>query len=72
MTLETSIRLEPTRPDAEVAADLKKRAESLLGQLCGLMDEAKRAGLELNFSIGRTQDQSQRAYVSALTVSKYL
>lgn len=65
-------RITPTRPDVEIASEIKFRAEALLLQLCALMDETQRAGLQLNFAIQRVPDPTQRAYIAALTVSKFL
>lgn len=40
------------RTEADTAADLKARARDLLTPLCVLMDEARSAGLVLNFQVG--------------------
>lgn len=42
---ETIPKLVTTRPEAEVAADLKLRIEEALGPVCKLIDEAAGLGL---------------------------
>lgn len=41
-----------TRPDAEVAAELKKEAETKLLELCGTLNRASRAGFVIGFNVG--------------------
>lgn len=55
------------KSDPERAAEIKERADALLHPLLELMTEAKRAGFELNFSIGYSMN---RAVLQALKVSK--
>jgi hypothetical protein len=55
MTDETVAKLVTTKPDAEVAADLKRRMEEALVPALALMDEAAAAGLQFqwdNFAPG--------------------
>ena len=42
-------KLVTTRPEAEVAADLKRRVEEALAPVCALMDEAATQGLQVQF-----------------------
>lgn len=44
--------LVPTKPDAEIAAELKKEAETALLGLCQIIDRANRAGFVLQFQLG--------------------
>ena len=41
---EAPARLIPNKPETEIAADLKKRINDVLNQVCPLMDEAAKAG----------------------------
>lgn len=46
-------RLVSTRPDAEVAAELRARITEAFGPVLKILDDAVAAGLEVNFQIGR-------------------
>ena len=41
--------LVPTKPEAEVAADLKRRMEEALAPVCAIMDEAAAKGLQIQY-----------------------
>lgn len=48
--IEDSVpKLVTTRPEAEIAADLKKRFEEAMGPALEIMDEAIKAGLAIQF-----------------------
>lgn len=46
------VQLVPTRPDAEVAADLKRRMVEAYGPVLALLDEAAGAGFHVNLQAG--------------------
>jgi hypothetical protein len=63
--------LVPTRPEAEVAADLKRHIEEAMQPLCDLMDEAAKHGLQVqwdNFSFGPPQ---MRHHANGLRLVKF-
>lgn len=43
------VDLVPTKPDADIGADLKKRMDEALKPVLALMDEAVRSGLVIQF-----------------------
>ena len=49
---EQVTRLVPTKPDAEIAEELRKKAIAAAGPILQVLDEAKDAGFELNFIFG--------------------
>jgi hypothetical protein len=53
MSMEATVaKLVPTKSDAEIAADLKRRAVELYGPLIALMDEAKELGFHVSVACG--------------------
>lgn len=50
---ESVTKLTPTKPDSEIAAELRAELSPLLAQASGIIDAARRThGLVVNFSIG--------------------
>ncbi len=49
LTGAAPLSIVPTKPEAEIAAELKARAVELLKPLCELMDEAAAKGLAIQF-----------------------
>jgi hypothetical protein len=49
------VTLAPTKPLAETAADIKKRAYATLGELCVIFDECAAAGLTMQMGIAPNQ-----------------
>jgi hypothetical protein len=47
------VKLVTTKPDTEVAAELKKEAEAKLLELCAIMNRASRAGFVIGFNVGQ-------------------
>lgn len=49
---ESVTKLIPTRPDSEIAAEIRAQLVPILAQACEVIDAARRAhGLVINFSI---------------------
>ena len=51
-------RLTPTKPDSEVAAELRAELMPILKQVCDILDRARASGLNIGYSI--TPDQYGR------------
>ena len=66
------VRLVPGRSDAELAADLRKRAGELLAPVCALLDEALKHGLLIQFDSINAQPPLFRYQVNGLRVVKHL
>lgn len=58
----------PGRPDADTAAELKRRIEQALAPLCEITDEAAAAGFVVNFTLG--PDYRQKTIIQNLLVAK--
>lgn len=66
----TVTRLVPdSRPDIEVAAEIKTRMSEALRAVCVVMDDADKAGFVPVFNIGR--DWAQRHQIAMLAVTKH-
>ena len=63
--------LVPTRPDAQVAAELKERMRAALHPVCAILDEAIAGGLILEFNIGQIPPFNKHG-IQRLTVTKHL
>jgi hypothetical protein len=64
------VSLAPGRPDVEVAADLKRRAEVAFGPMLELMREAQREGFLLRWD-AITLDQFGRFSLIGLRLEKH-
>lgn len=62
------IALVSGRPDADVAADLKRRVTDKLRELCAIYDEAKDAGFMVNHQLG--VDYAGKWQIVQLTIAK--
>jgi hypothetical protein len=67
--MNDAIRLEPTRPDAELAADFRKRMEEALTPVLLIMDEMKAAGFTPTYQVGL--DYRQRFAITNLIIAKH-
>jgi len=63
-------RLEPTKSDADKAADYRARIRPLLEQACEIISEARRNGLGIGFNLAPDQFGIQR--VGDISVTKPL
>jgi len=50
--MEAVTNVTPIRSEADIAANLKTRMRNALVEVCEIMDEARNAGLVLNFQVG--------------------
>lgn len=71
MSEENVTKLVPTRPDAEIAEDLKQRCAEALKPVLAVMDEAKQAGFVIQFDSIMAQAPIYRHTVINLRVAKY-
>jgi hypothetical protein len=63
-------RIVPTVTDADVARDLRARADSALRDLCVVMDEAVAKGLQIHFDAVRREPPTYRHLPVGLRVIK--
>ncbi len=64
------LQMAPGPTEADVAADLRRRAQGPLTQLAALMDEARSYGLRLGFTV--QTDAHGRAWVPPVDIIKPL
>lgn len=67
----TELTIVPTKPDAEVAAELKARVAEALKPLLAIMDEALGRNLQIVFSIGPSGIPPRHVINSLEVVKKY-
>lgn len=58
-----------SRPDAEVAEEIRRAMTEKLDALCAVLDEAKSKGFVVNFGVG--QDYRGRAVIGSLIIAKH-
>lgn len=69
---QKSIALVPTKPEAEIAADLKRRVEEAIKPVLALMDEAASCGLQIQFDgIGRAPPYFRHIVQNLRIVKQY-
>lgn len=61
-------RLVTTRPDSEVAKELKERVSAALVGVMSVLDDARAAGFQINFNLGN--DYLGKTAIQMLTVAK--
>ena len=68
---EDPVKLVPTRPEAEIAAELKAKAKEALAAVTALMDEAVAQGLLIQFDGIQRQPPYYKHEVLNLRVAKH-
>ena len=71
MSYEGIAKLVTTRPEAEIAADIKRRAEVPLAQVAALMDEAAQHGLQMTWDNFTAGPPTMRYRVNGLRLIKF-
>ncbi len=64
------LKIVSSRPDKEIADDIRARLNEALDEVLEIMREGDQAGLQVGFSIGR--DQYGKQTVTALTIVRPL
>ncbi len=64
------LKIVSSRPDKEIADDIRARLNEALDAVLEIMREGDQAGLQVGFSIGR--DQYGKQIVTALTIVRPL
>jgi hypothetical protein len=63
------IKLVPSRPDAEIAAELRAKMEAAWEPVCRVLDEARAAGFEI--SSAAEPDYAGRHRLTRLIIAKH-
>jgi hypothetical protein len=61
--------LVPTKPEADIAAELKKELSDKLIEVCAVMDRANKAGFVVSFGLGTVPPGKN--VIAQLTVAKH-
>lgn len=64
------VTLQPSKPDAELAAEAKAKVLSALEAVCVAMDEASSRGFAVNFSVG-SSGVPAKTVVTGITVARF-
>ena len=66
---EPVVKLATTKPEAEIAAEMKKRITAKLEELCGILNEATDAGFHVAYGTGSSP--MGRQIVTQVVVMKH-
>lgn len=67
--MSQTVALVPSRPDSEVAKDLKAGMITKLEDVCATIDKANAAGFEVSFNLAKRWDGKQ--VIGQLTIAKH-